>query len=392
MVAALIPATRAEALHALGDFVDGPVLRYARLRNHIADGHSHVSKLSAAITHRLVTEEEVIRAVLQVHKPAAVEKFLQEVVWRSYWKGWLELRPGVWRDFVDFTPAAETLAESLRAGRSGCEAMDAFARELVSTGYLHNHARMWWASFWIHRAGLPWRDGARFFLDHLLDADAASNTLSWRWVAGLQTAGKTYLVRRSNLETYWPDAPGQGLNQLDGEPAIDIPLDTADRSRHEIAVSVESPGGAPAGLLLHEEDLSLECGPLRDFRPEAVHFWKTPPRSSLRAAWMRLATEDACSRAESHFQREVAASETQSALQDWVETRSLRRIVMAAPFAGPVRDSLAPFFAWCADRGFAIVPIRRRWDSRVFPSAKAGFFQFWNSVRPKLADLAKPSE
>jgi len=178
MAAALIPATRAEALHALGDFVDGPVLRYARLRNHIADGHSHVSRLSAAITHRLVTEEEVIRTVLQIHKPAAVEKFLQEVVWRSYWKGWLELRPGVWRDFVDFTPAAEPLAESMRAGRSGCEAMDAFARELVSTGYLHNHARMWWASFWIHRAGLPWRDGAQFFLDHLLDADAASNTLS----------------------------------------------------------------------------------------------------------------------------------------------------------------------------------------------------------------------
>jgi len=75
-----------------------------------------------------------------------------------------------------------------------------------------------------------------------------------------------------------------------------------------------------------------------------------------------------------------------------VETRSLRRIVMAAPFAGPVRDSLTPFFAWCADRGIAIVPIRRRWDSRVFPLAKAGFFQFWNSVRPKLGDLAKASE
>jgi deoxyribodipyrimidine photo-lyase len=392
MSALLTPATRPEALRALGDFVDGPVLRYARLRNHIADGHSHVSRLSAAITHRLVTEEEVLRAVLRVHKPAAVEKFLQEVVWRSYWKGWLELRPGVWRDFVDFTPAAEPLAERLRAGRSGCEAMDAFARELVSTGYLHNHARMWWASFWIHRAGLPWRDGARFFLDHLLDADAASNTLSWRWVAGLQTAGKTYLVRRSNLETYWPDAPGQGLNQLEGEPAIDIPRDTADRSRHEIAESVEHPGVAPAGLLLHEEDLSLECGPLRDFRPAAVQFWKTPSRSSLRAAWLRLATEDACSRAESHFQREVTASETLNALQGWVETQSLRRIVMAAPFVGPVRDSLAPFLAWCADRGIAIVPIRRRWDSRVFPLAKAGFFPFWNSVRPQLTHLAELSE
>jgi deoxyribodipyrimidine photo-lyase len=392
MDAGLIPATRPEALRALGDFVNGPVLRYARLRSHMVEGHPHVSRLSAALTHRLITEEEVLRVVLQAHKPAAVEKFLQEVVWRSYWKGWLELRPGVWRDFVDFAPTGEPLAERLREGRSGCEAMDVLSRELISTGYLHNHARMWWASFWIHRAGLPWRDGARFFLDHLLDADAASNTLSWRWVAGLQTAGKTYLVRRSNLETYWPDAPEQGLNQLDGDPTIDILWDTADCSRHEIAETVESPRDAPAGLLLHEEDLSLECGPLRGFRPEAVHFWKTPPRSSLRAAWLRLAIEDACSRAESHFQREVGASETLNALQDWVESQSLRRIVMASPFVGPVRDSLAPFLVWCADRSIAIVPIRRRWDSQVLPLARAGFFPFWNSVRPRLADLAELSE
>jgi len=392
MAAGLIPATRPEALRALGDFVNGPVLRYARLRSHMVEGHPHVSRLSAALTHRLITEEEVLRVVLQAHKPAAVEKFLQEVVWRSYWKGWLELRPGVWRDFIDFAPTGEPLAERLREGRSGCEAMDVLSRELISTGYLHNHARMWWASFWIHRAGLPWRDGARFFLDHLLDADAASNTLSWRWVAGLQTAGKTYLVRRSNLETYWPDAPEQGLNQLDGDPTIDILRDTADCSRHEIAEAVESPGDAPAGLLLHEEDLSLECGPLRGFRPEAVHFWKTPPRSSLRAAWLPLATEDACSRAESHFQREVTASETLNALQDWVESQSLRRIVMASPFVGPVRDSLAPFLVWCADRSIAIVPIRRRWDSRVLPLARAGFFPFWNSMRPRLADLAELSE
>ena len=392
MDAGLIPATRPEALRALGDFVNGPMLRYARLRSHMVEGHPHVSRLSAALTHRLITEEEVLRVVLQAHKPAAVEKFLQEVVWRSYWKGWLELRPGVWRDFVDFAPTGEPLAERLREGRSGCEAMDVLSRELISTGYLHNHARMWWASFWIHRAGLPWRDGARFFLDHLLDADAASNTLSWRWVAGLQTAGKTYLVRRSNLETYWPDAPEQGLNQLDGDPTIDILRDTADCSRHEIAEAVESPGDAPAGLLLHEEDLSLECGPLRGFCPEAVHFWKTPPRSSLRTTWLRLATEDACSRAESHFQREVGASETLNALQDWVESQSLRRIVMASPFVGPVRDSLAPFLVWCADRSIAIVPIRRRWDSRVLPLARAGFFPFWNSMRPRLADLAELSE
>jgi deoxyribodipyrimidine photo-lyase len=387
MAANLIPATRAEALLALHNFSDGPVLQYARLRNHIADRHTHVSRLSAAIAHRLVTEAEVLGAVLRVHKSTTVEKFVQEVVWRSYWKGWLELHPGVWRDFADAESSGSPLAERLQEGQSGCAAMDACARELVSTGYLHNHARMWWASFWIHRAGLPWKDGTRFFFDHLLDADAASNTLSWRWVAGLQTPGKTYLVRRSNLDSYWPDAPSEGLEQLDGEPLVDIPQDSADRSLRVMENFPEAPGESAAGLLLHEEDLSLECGPLSQFRPVAACFWKTPARSAIRAAWLNRALDDACARAENHFQKNVTEIQALNFLKDWVEAHDLGRIVMATPSVGPVRDSLRAFFQWCGECGIVVTLIRRRWDARVFPLAKAGFFPFWNSVRPQLSEL-----
>lgn len=387
MTTDLIPATRAEALLALHDFIEGPVLHYARLRNHIAGRHKHVSRLSAAITHRLVTEPEVLAAVLRVHKCATVEKFVQEVVWRSYWKGWLELRPGTWRDFADAAPSEGSIAERLREGQSGCAAMDTVARELVSTGYLHNHARMWWASFWIHRAGLPWKDGARLFFDHLLDADAASNTLSWRWVAGLQTPGKTYLVRRSNLDSYWPDAPSEGLEQLDGEPRLDIPQDSADRSLRDMENFPEAAGDFAAGLLLHEEDLSLECGPLSQFHPVAACFWKMPARSSIRAAWLNLATEDARARAKNHFQKNVAEIQSLDSLKEWVEANGLRHVVMAAPCVGPVRDSLEPFLQWCGECGIVVTRVRRRWDSRVFPLAKAGFFPFWNSVRPKLSEL-----
>ena len=69
-------------------------------------------------------------------------------------------------------------------------------------GYLHNHARMWFASIWIHTLELPWFLGADFFLKHLLDGDEAVNTLSWRWVAGLHTKGKSYLARPSNIKKY----------------------------------------------------------------------------------------------------------------------------------------------------------------------------------------------
>ena len=387
MAADLIPATRAEALLALHDFIEGPVLYYARLRNHIADRHTHVSRLSAAIAHRLVTEAEVLCAVLRVHKSTTVEKFIQEVVWRSYWKGWLELHPGIWRDFADATSVGGPLAEGLREGQSGCAAMDACARELVSTGYLHNHARMWWSSFWIHRAGLPWKAGARFFFDHLLDADAASNTLSWRWVAGLQTPGKTYLVRRSNLNTYWSDAPPEGLEQLEGEPSVNTPQDSADRSLRGLENLPEEPEDSAAGLLLHEEDFSLECGPLSRFHPVAACFWKTPARSSIRAAWLNRAVDDARSRAENHFQKTIPEIQALDYLKDWVENHDLRRIVMAAPSVGSMRDSLEPFLKWCSECGIVVTRLRRRWDARVFPWAKAGFFPFWNSVRPQLPEL-----
>ena len=159
-----------------------------------------MSRLSAALRSRLITEEEVLRRVLSVHPFPAVEKFVQEVVWRTYWKGWLELRPQVWTTYRERVVwlrqnAPEPVlrrAEEVAVGRSGVAVMDRFARELLTTGYLHNHARMWWASFWIHVERLPWELGANFFFRHLLDADPASNTLSWRWVAGLQTPGKVY--------------------------------------------------------------------------------------------------------------------------------------------------------------------------------------------------------
>ncbi|OYX89674.1 MAG: hypothetical protein B7Y78_14350, partial [Caulobacter sp. 35-67-4] len=96
---------------------------------------------------------------------------------------------------------AQALAEAL-AGRTGIEGFDDWVLELRQTGYLHNHARMWFASIWIFTLQLPWTLGADFFLRHLIDADAASNTMSWRWVAGLQTPGKTYLASTDNIARY----------------------------------------------------------------------------------------------------------------------------------------------------------------------------------------------
>ena len=203
------PLTREAALLRWREFMRR-VPSYGARRNFVGTAHDDVSRLSPAIRFGLITPEEIVRETLAAHDLRRVEKWLQEVCWRSYWKGWLEMRPQVWtswrqrvRELRESLPKdVIARAQEVSEGRSGVAIMDRFANELRETGYLHNHARMWWASFWVHAERLPWELGAEFFFQHLLDADPASNTLSWRWVAGLQTAGKTYLVRRSNLERY----------------------------------------------------------------------------------------------------------------------------------------------------------------------------------------------
>ena len=133
-----------------------------------------------------------------------VEKIVQEVFWRIYWKGWLEHRPAVWADFTafDHSQTPQTPYQQAINGKTGIDCFDVWAAELQNTNYLHNHARMWFASIWIFTLGLPWQAGARFFMQHLNDGDAASNTLGWRWVAGVQTSGKHYLARASNIEQF----------------------------------------------------------------------------------------------------------------------------------------------------------------------------------------------
>ena len=206
----LFEASRAKAIEKLNHFIENNLTDYSKLRNFDLgpEGRSNVSCLSPYITHGIINEKEIIKKSLDKFSFAKNEKFIQEVLWRTYWKGWLELRPNVWNDYLielkkireDFKNNKEYL--NAIEGKTNIECFNYWVNELKENNYLHNHSRMWFASIWIFTLELPWQLGAEFFMQHLYDGDAASNTLGWRWVAGIQTQGKHYLASEWNIKKF----------------------------------------------------------------------------------------------------------------------------------------------------------------------------------------------
>ncbi len=194
------------ALQKLNNFISNNILFYSDNRNYDygVSKRDNVSMLSKYITHRVISEYDVISQALSKKSYTSIEKYIQEVFWRIYWKGWLEHRPSVWDDYYNYK-YNNFDSESLKNAESSNTDIDCFnywMDELKSSNYLHNHARMWFASIWIFTLKLPWQLGANLFMKYLYDGDAASNTLSWRWVAGLQTVGKHYVATSQNIAKY----------------------------------------------------------------------------------------------------------------------------------------------------------------------------------------------
>ena len=203
-------ASRASAVEKLENFIENNLLNYSRERNfdYGPDKRSNVSCLSPYITHGVINEIEIIEKSLKKFSFIKNEKFIQEVLWRTYWKGWLELRPNVWSDYlIELKKIREEFKDNkiyINAveGKTNIECFNYWVNELKNNNYLHNHTRMWFASIWIFTLELPWQLGAEFFMQHLYDGDAASNTLGWRWVAGVQTQGKHYLASEWNIKKF----------------------------------------------------------------------------------------------------------------------------------------------------------------------------------------------
>ena len=404
------PHTRAEALRAWEEFRPR-VAAYAETRNGVRPGHRAVSRLSPAIRRRLVTEYELIASALEGQPFWRVEKFVQEMMWRRYWKSWLELRPAVWSDYqADVERLRGELrgyqarrAREIEEGHSGVEIMDYFARELRDTGYLHNHARMWFAGWWVHTEKLPWQLGADLFYRHLLDADPAANTLSWRWVAGLQTQGKTYLTRRSNLEKYVEPAllaaHSGGLDKLEDKLAHAAHVQDHANYRAEIPADADDttlPDDLPArtGLWVHADDLNPESvAPLAErqfagiFAGLDANVLRAEGLSPPRQEHLRAGLADAATRAGEHFQAPVHRQEDAllpGSLAAWAKTQQLQAVVALRPAVGPLHTLTGVLRERLAAANVALHLVWRPEDARTLPLAQAGYFAFWQGARVQL--------
>jgi deoxyribodipyrimidine photo-lyase len=405
--AAAWEATRAEGERRIAAFVPRANRAYADQRN-FDRGREHrenVSVLSPYVRHRLVSEDEIVRAVAARFALSSAEKFVQEVLWRTYWKGRLERQPAVWSDYLGFVVdetaqlardrvLAERVANA-EAGRTGNAAFDAWAHELVATGYLHNHARMWFASMSIFTLGFPWVLGADFFIRHLMDGDPASNTLSWRWVAGLQTKGKTYAFSRDNVMRYTEGRldPGHTLAR-DPKPLEEAPYRT--QTAPPLVTSIDA--RAPAVLLVHDDDCSPEAF-LPDGLPvrAVVGFTGAAGRSPGEVsetvlAFARSAVFDALRRnappgiPTQHVDAHDAAAIAEIVVAAAREADVARVVVPYAP-VGPTRTLLDDIVVRLRAAELTVDVVARVWDDASWRYAGGGYFSFKEKIPQVLASV-----
>ncbi|NCW07094.1 MAG: hypothetical protein EBW35_07890 [Rhodobacterales bacterium] len=321
---------RTTALKQLANFVPKAGLSYTSKRNYDFGpaNHNYVSQLSPFIRRRVLSETEVLSSVLKKHGLSSSEKFVQEVFWRTYWKGWLEMRPSVWSEYQSDLKRLEdqimTQSGLRRSWEMACEGnteidcFDFWAKELKETGYLHNHSRMWFASIWIFTLNLPWQLGADFFLRHLLD--------------GLKTG---LLLHDDDLEL------STILNGLQIDSTIAI------NNANELS--------------------PWECAkPVHEFVNSLI--------------------EDASKRYEDKIGTVKTAKKPEEIIS-WREENNLDQIVTAYAATGPNATMITNL----NKLGLNIVQISKQYDQKAWPHATHGFFRFKEKIPALVKELGLTS-
>lgn len=389
----IFPPKRLYALDRLKSFLPHAAQDYARGRNSDFGPNqpTAVSKLSPYIRYRMISEKEIIARIYSNHAPVSVQKYIEEILWRTYWKGWLEFHPSLWDFYLDESTREKKLVDhqmlkKAEMGQVGIEGFDDWAKELIETGYLHNHARMWFASIWIFTLQLPWILGADFFLRHLIDADIASNTLSWRWVAGLHTQGKTYLATADNISRYTggrfkPKGLANKASQIE---------DRWSGGQRMLVNTPHSDHAIPSILLIHHDDLDPELNIFKIHN--IVQVIIVCDRNLLFGEkayrFVTGAIDDLKERIVDRYTNSVILVDKldEKNLLDTIRITGAKQIITSYAPVGPIATKLISIKDRLAEYSIDLVQLQRNWDSRFWPYAQKSYFKFKEKVLPLLLE------
>lgn len=398
--------SRAEGLRRISSFLERAGKYYSENRNYDLgpQNRCNVSELSPYLRLRLITEKELVSAVLSQHTLSQATRFIEEVCWRTYWKGWLEHRRQVWNNYLqELTELQKEMEKNGNlydcyqkaiTGKTTIEPFDCWVQELITRGYLHNHARMWFASIWIFTLKLPWVLGADFFFKYLFDGDPATNTLSWRWVAGLHTKGKSYIAKAENINRFTRGRfnPRYQLNEQAQLLPFTCELTQKELSLEKCAASLQNSNNVV--LLISEENLTPEYWSVpKSYVKGIVAFPpnKNNPNISEKVFLFRKAAiEETLLRAEKFFScpTQYLYAPPEEDLFAFCKNLNVTEVLTAYVPIGPTRERMNRLKSTLHSSKIELREIQIDWDQTFWPYTAGGYFKLKERIPNLLEQLS----
>ena len=373
----MFPKSKSKLIESIKQFSDTQILSYSSDRNFdYGIPHKNVSRLSPYLRRRFISEYEVLKIILNKHKYENIEKFIEEIFWRTYWKGWLETHPYVYKEYE------LKHYDRIIPTKTGIKCFDHWKDELIETGYLHNHSRMWFASIWIFTLKYSWESGANFFKNNLIDWCPASNTLGWRWVAGIQTIGKPYIARAENIK-HFTDNRFYPKGQLYEDITLS-PKNTSHQKAIDLNFSKESSITEidNLGIVLNNNDLTLN----QEFIDFNINYhtclFKLKNGNPLINKFESDIFEDIINN-----NNKIELVETIENLLRWIELKKIENLILPYETVGNEIFKNSSFLNQLSDKKVTYQFYAREWDINAFSYAKKGFFNFKKNI-PYLLKLS----
>jgi len=373
----MFPKSKSKLIESIKQFSDTQILSYSLDRNFdYGIPHNNVSRLSPYLRRRFISEYEVLKIILNKHKYENIEKFIEEIFWRTYWKGWLETHPYVYKEYE------LKHHNQIIPTKTGIKCFDHWKDELIETGYLHNHSRMWFASIWIFTLKYSWESGANFFKNNLIDWCPASNTLGWRWVAGIQTIGKPYIARAENIK-HFTDNRFYPKGQLHEDVTLSSIV-----SSHQKAIDINFPKENlitetdNLGIVLNNNDLTLN----QEFIDLNINYhtclFKLKNGNPLINKFENDIFEDIINN-----NNKIELVDTIENLLRWIESKKIKKLILPYETVGNEIFKNSSFLNQLSDKKVTYQFYAREWDTNAFSYAKKGFFNFKKNI-PYLLKLS----